>query len=242
MTLTGICILRLRACFLRASKTKGLEIDWLRQSLSAASIDLSIASIVPSGIPDVIAQVLDVIYFGARLPLFHAKDGKAYFAPVQSNADREAVVKALTMLTHIVTRMADTWYSARRISSWVNLKIFEEQNRSLFSGTSFVFTDNPNFTLMDNLNSESITNGVRFAAKFSETYGTDQRHNVTGDVRVSSLSKRGPLHALYLVNDESPLIGISPDTTVDLTDFDVFQTRIFIRGRNASAPKYIYSR
>jgi hypothetical protein len=226
----------------RYPKTKGPEINWLRQSLTAASNDLSLAGLVPAGTPDTISHVLSIIYDGARLPLFHAKDGKAYFAPVHNASDREEVVKALTMLTHIVTRMADTWYSARRMSGWVNLEIFEEQNRSLFSGASFVFSDNPGFTLQDDLNSESIKNGVRFPAMFSETFGADTRHNVIGELHVSSLAERGPLHALYLVNDESSLFGISPDTTVNLNGFDTFQPRIFIRGRNASAPKYIYPR
>ena len=226
----------------RYPKTKGLEIDWLRQSLTAASTDLSLASVVPAGTPDIISHVLRIIYEGARLPLFHAKDGKAYFAPVHNASDREEVVKALTTLTHIVTHMSDKWYSARRIGGWVNLKIFEEQSRSLFSGASFVFSDNPEFTLQDDLNSESVKNGIRFPATFSETFGTDPRHNVKGELYVSSLADRGPLHALYLVNDKSPLIGISPETTVNLNGFDSFQMCVFVRGRNASSPKYIYPR
>lgn len=223
-------------------KTKGTEIDWLRNSLTKASTDLSLTDVVPTGTPDTVSHVLNIIYKDARLPLFHAKDGKAYFAPVHNASDREVVVKALTMLTHIVTRMADAWYSAHRISGWVNLKIFEKQNRSLFSGASFVFSDNPGFTLQDDLDSESIKNGVRFSATFCETYGADPRHNVIGELHVSSLAERGPLQAMYLVNDKSPLIGISPDTTVNLNGFDTFQMRIFIRGRNASQPKYIYPR
>lgn len=226
----------------RYPKAKGLEIDWLRQSLTAASTDLSLASVVPAGTPDTISHVLNIIYEGARLPLFHAKDGRAYFAPVHNASDREEVVKALTMLTHIVTRMADMWYSARRISGWVNFKIFEEQNRSLFSGTSFIFSDNPGFTLQDGLNSESVKNGIRFPATFSETSGTEPRHNVTGELQVSFVADRGRLHALYLVNGESPLIGISPEITVNLNGFDTFQVRVFIRDRNASSPKYTYPR
>lgn len=226
----------------RYPKTKGLEINWLRQSLTVASTDLSLAGVVPAGTPDIISHVLSIIYEGARLPLFHAKDGKAYFAPVHNASDREEVVKALTMLTHIVTRMADKWHSARRISGWVNLKIFEEQNRSLFSGASFFLSDNPEFTLQDDLNNESFKNGIRFPAAFSEIFGTNPRHNINGEIHVSSLADRGHLHTLYLINDESPLIGISPDTAVNLNGFDTFQMCVFIRGQNGSSPKYIYPR
>lgn len=226
----------------RYPKAKGQEIDWLRQSLASASSDLALPSLAPAGTPDCVAYVLDVIYNGARLPLFHAKDGKAYFAPVHSASDRKGVVNALGMLTHIVLRMADAWYSARRMSSWFNLALLEQQNRKLFAGTRYIFTDNPAFTLKDDLKSDSIANGVCFPAVFNEQFGTVTRHNIAGQLPVSSLISRGKLHAIYLVNDESPLISFSPDTTIDLSGFDDLEVCLFIRGCNAGAPKYMYAR
>lgn len=223
-------------------KTRQREIDWLRQSLSAASSDLQLTGLVPAGTPDPTAHILDEIYDGARLPLFHAKDGKAYFAPVHSAADRQEVTAALTTLTQIVIRMADKWYAARRLGGGVNLKLLEEQNGKLFTGSQFVFTDNPAFTLQDDLGSESIKNGVHFPATFSEFYGVDQRCNIGGQIPISGLASRGRLHALYLVNENTPLMGLSPDTTIDPSGFDVFEVRFFVRGRNGSAPKYMYPR
>jgi hypothetical protein len=105
-----------------------------------------------------------------------------------------------------------------------------------------VFTDNPAFTLRDDLTSESINKGIHFPATFSKSYGTDPRHNVYGQIPVSLLAAQGRLHALYLINDESLLIGFSPDTTVDLSGFDVFCVRLFGRRKNGSVPKYIYPR
>jgi hypothetical protein len=226
----------------RYPKGKELEITWLRSSLSSASADLSLRGLAPPSVPDPIEHILDVIYNGARLPLFHAKDGRAYFAPTHRVADREAVSTALMMLTHIVIRMADKWFNARRKGAWVNLSIFEEKNRSLFKDCHFVFSDNPDFSLNDTLASHSLSNGQRFAAEFHETFDNQQRHHVFGELDVNLLSDRGPLHALYLVNSESPLIGMSPDTTVDLVGFDKLQVLIFLRGRNASAPKYLFAR
>jgi len=223
-------------------KNRGLEIDWLRHSLNAASSDLQLSSLVPVGISDPPAHILTEIYDGARLPLFHAKDGKAYFAPVHSAADRQEITAALATLTQIVIRMADKWYAARRLGGWVNLKLLEEQNGKLFGGSQFVFTDNPAFTLQDDLGSESIKNGVHFPATFSEFYGGDQRHNIGGQIHISALASRGRLHALYLINENTPLMGVSPDTTIDLSGFDVFEIRLFVRGRNGSAPKYMYLR
>lgn len=223
-------------------KTQGREIDWLRQSLASSLDDLGLSGIVPSNIADPIDHIISVIYENARLPLFHAKDGKAYFAPVQSDYDREVVSSSLGMLTQIVIRMADMWFSTRRMSGWVNLKIFEQQNHALFDGSHFVFTDNPNFTLQDDLGSESIVNGIQFPATFSEYYGTDYRHNVSGMVQIPLLASRSQLHALYVVNEKSNLLGLSPEAIINLDGFDALQVYLFIRGRNASAPKYIYSR
>jgi hypothetical protein len=224
------------------SKGKGFEKDWLYQSLQSASTGLGLPALVPPGTVDPIAHIISVIYENARLPLFHAKDGKAYFAPVQSVNDRELVASALDMLTQIVIRMADIWYSARRISGSVNLKIFEQQDRELFDKAHFIYTDNPNFTLDDDLESESIINGIAFPAMFNEYYGSAYRHNISGTIQISSLNSRKQFHALYLLNDESMLLGVSPDTIIDLTDFDILQVCLFIRARNANVPKYIYSR
>ncbi len=55
-------------------------------------------SLVPAGTSNVVSHVLSIIYEGARAPLFHAKDGKAYFAAVHNSSDREEVLRAMTML------------------------------------------------------------------------------------------------------------------------------------------------
>ena len=157
-------------------KPKGREIDWLRRSLASASNDLSLSNLAPNTASDPVAYILNTVYEGARLPLFHAKDGKTYFAPVHSLSDREAVVDALTMLSQIVIRMAEKWFSTRRMSGWVNLQIVEEHNRILFKDCSFIFNDNPNFNLQDDITSETISNGLPFDAQFSEHFGPELRH------------------------------------------------------------------
>ncbi len=223
-------------------KGKSREIDWLNNSLTASSSDLDLSNLVPTETPDPTAHIITEIYNGARLPLFHAKDGKAYFAPVQNTMDRQSVSAAMKTLTQIVIRMANKWFDCRRMGGWVNLKVIEDQYASQFAVTQFVFTDNPDCTLEDDLDSVSIKNGVFFPATYSKVYGTDQRHNISGRLSVSDLGSRTHLNALYLVNDKAPLMGTSPDIAIDLSGFDVFETRFFLRGQNGSTPKYIYPR
>lgn len=226
----------------RHPKTKGLEIDWLRQALNAASSDLQLSNLVPVGTLDATGHLLAKIYDGARLPLFHAKDGKAYFAPVHSTANRQEVSAALATLTQIVIRMADKWFATRRLGGWINLELLASQNEILFADSGFVFTDNPAFTLKDGLDSDSIKNGIPFSGTFSEFFGGERRPNISGQLQVSGLASRGRLHAVYVVNKTTPLIGVSPDTTIDLSGLDVFEITIFLRQRNGSAPKYMYPR
>jgi hypothetical protein len=74
---------------LSAKYPKGVEheIDWLRASLVASTVDLNLVSLAPAG-ADPVTHIIDKVYLNARLPLFHAKDGRTYFAPVTSNRDR----------------------------------------------------------------------------------------------------------------------------------------------------------
>jgi len=223
-------------------KSKGLEINWLRQSLNAAASDLQLSNLIPVGVADPTGYLLAKIYDGARLPLFHAKDGKAYFAPVQSSINRQEVSTSLAILTQIVIRMAGKWFAARRLGGWVNLALLAEQNEKLFAGSWVVFTDNPDFTLQDGLDSESIKNGVPFPGTYSESFGGEKRPNISRQLQVSGLASRGRLHALYIVNDTTPLVGVSPDTTIDFSGLDMFEVHLFLRQRNGSAPKYMYPR
>lgn len=223
-------------------KGRGLEIDWLRSSLTAASNDLTLTSVVPGGTPSPVDHILDIVYGGARLPLFHAKDGRTYFAPTGSANDRGVVAVALRLLTKVVIRMADVWFNAHRRSGWVNLKIFEEQNKTLFARSKFVYSDNQHYTLQDDFNSQSIKEGYRFNGQFHEEFAGEPRHNVYGCLDVSSIRDRGRLYALYLISGESVQLSCSPDTTFDLSGFNRFEVFFFLRGNNASRPKYLYSR
>lgn len=223
-------------------KGKEQEIDWLRRALQSSVSALSLASLMPPGTTDPVGQILDAIYGGARLPLFHAKDGKTYFAPVASPSERDAVSAALMLLTQLVLRMANVWFSARRRSSWINLSLFEAQDEKIFKESRFIFSDHPQPSLSAGLSDPEIRNGIPFVATFNQHHGGVERHNISGAFPVSRIVSRVLLQAVYLVNDESPLMGWTPDTTLDLEGFDELLVRVFLRGQNGGQPKYLYQR
>lgn len=223
-------------------KGKEFENTWLRNSLAAAGTDLELSSLVPPTATDPVDCFLQTVYQGARLPLFHAKDGRAYFAPSQGPADRLAVEEALSMLTQAVLRMAEKWYSARRRASWVNLKLIENQNRQLFGGSQFYFVDDPSIDMKSEPDQAALLGGVPFPAKFFDNYAGHTRHNLVGEIDTAFLSSRGRLQAVFIGRDGKPLIGFNPDTSLDLTGFHQLNVRLFIRGRNAGQPRYLYPR
>lgn len=226
----------------RYPKGKEFEIVWLRNSLTSAGTDLELSSLVPAATADAVGHFLEAVYEGARLPLFHAKDGRAYFAPAQGPTDRLAVEQALSMLTQVVLRMADKWHSARRRSSWVNLKLIEEQNRQLFAGSQFYFVDDPSIDMKKEPEEAALAGGVAFPATFLDSYDGHARHNLVGQIDTALLASRGRLQAVFLGRDGEPLIGFNPDTSLDLSGFHQLNVRLFIRGRNAGQPRYLFPR
>lgn len=90
------------------------EIDWLRRALHAAGSTMRLDGVGLESGSTPVESLLDAVYRDARLPLFHAKEGKEFFAPHVSASDRAAVAKALGVLTTIVLRMAEKWHDARR--------------------------------------------------------------------------------------------------------------------------------
>lgn len=223
-------------------KGKGLEIAWLRSSLSASATDLEIRSLVPKTATDPIDHFLKAVYEGARLPLFHAKDGRAYFAPSQVQTDRVTVEEALSMLTQVVLRMAKKWHSVKRHTSWFNLNLIEEQNRQLFDGSQFCFVDDPSIDMKSEPEQAALLGGVPFPARFFDSYAGHARHSLVGEIDMEHLASRGRLQAVFVVRDGKPLIGFNPDTSLDLTGFHSLNVRLFVRSQNAGMPRYLYPR
>jgi hypothetical protein len=187
-------------------------------------------------------QILRIIYDGARLPLFHAKDGRAYFAPAHDARDREAVRTALQMLTQVVIRMADKWFAARRLGGWVNLEVLWEANRETYRNCNFVCSDRPIVSLRQDAAPDVIREGYAFAAHLQVTFQEQKDQHLFGELSMIHLSGRATLSTLYVEKCGETLIGKSLKSVLDLSGFDQFQLLFFLRGNNASTPKYLFAR
>ncbi len=218
------------------------EIVWIRRAMNSASSDLLLQTLVKPGVHDHITNIINMIYKSARLPLFHAKDGRSYFAPLEKVADRKVVSNALNLLTQIVLRMADRWFKTRRLSGYINLNIFKEHSRSFYQDLKWIFSDKPIISMKSNPKSVDIKDGFTFAATLREKSGNISKQNIFGEFEVSMISSLGKLNSLYIVKDSSVVLGLTPDTTINLDGFDDFQVELFIRYIDSNTPKYIYPR
>lgn len=222
-------------------KSKGKEIDWLRNSLKSSDLVLQLQNFIPKGNPSAVDFIIDTIYLNARLPLFHSKYGRTVIIPNNLN-DRTTISKALNLLTKIVIQMADKWYSCRRMGGWANLKYFEEFYEKILTNSNFVYSDNAKYTVDDTLKSKSIRKGVIFKSLYKETFLNESRPNIYGQLDISLLKNREALFALFVINTDKVLLVSFPESNLDLKGFDNLETILFLRGNNASQPRSLFSR
>lgn len=229
----------------RHPKGKEQEIQWLERALHASQPDLNLMALCPRGTPDPVAHILANVYTSARLPLFHAKDGKTYFAPGGTEADRAVVLQGLSLLTSVVIRMAEVWHSARRRGGWVNLNLITDGFRDQAAGCQVIFSDEPTdiHGLRDQARSEhAVQHGLPVPGVVGDIFHGAARTHVAASFPVGRLEGRNHLHAIYVAKGGAPLIGVTPDTVFDVSGFDRLDVCIFLRGRNANQPRCQFAR
>jgi hypothetical protein len=215
----------------RFPKRREREIDWLKSSLTSSDSDLGLSNL------GTLDHIVDAVYTNARLPLFHAKDGHAYFASPDV-ADRETVGKSLELLTRIVIRMAEAWYDTRRIGGGVNLAFMEQRFRDFFDQAQFVATHS--IVDRENLSPPDTIEGMRFGARWVDDFFGRHRPHIHGSTKLPQ--RDDAVGAIYVVNDEAVLITHAFDATLDVGGFDALETHYFIRQSNTNQPRTLYPR
>jgi hypothetical protein len=230
------------SCRYPNTKPRQPEIVWLRESLLAASVDIVLEDLVPTQHASPVDFVLDVIYGHARLPLFHAKNGKTYFVPSTERTDRVPVQAALTTLTHIVTRMAASWHQMPRPRTSFSDEALDAMAKVALPNALFVAAVGPGRAPNDPTASPSTPSGISFPAQFSDTFEGEKRAHIWGAVDTAALKGIGRVEMLYLVNTESWLTSQAFQAPLDLDGFDLFQAIQFSRILGAGEPRIFYPR
>jgi hypothetical protein len=223
-------------------KGRERERDWLRRSLTSGAPDLHLGSLAPPSYPVPVDHVITTIYDDARLPLFHAKDGHAYYAPSVSNRDQAAVAAALEMLTSIVIKMADVWYQTRRVGGMVYPHwVYENIKRALRSA-SFVASTSGSFSQNEDLEGNEARSATHFDAIVLHDFDGEGRVHAQGALDLPTASLDGPVRVLRLINDQCPMVCHVLETPLDPTGFDRLEAIAFLRVTNASQPRELFSR
>ncbi|HLG85560.1 MAG TPA: methylamine utilization protein MauJ [Bradyrhizobium sp.] len=226
----------------RYPKAKEREINWLRKSLTTAANELGLSNLVGVTNPAPIEYLIDALYTNTRLPLFHAKDGRAYFASNTANQDRRTVASSLELLTRIVIRMAEAWHHTRRIGGAVNLELMERSYSNTFDKVEFVAATGSSFSPEDELSNPNIRDGTRFAAKLNDEFNGEHRPHIQGRLNIPSTIGGAVLGALYIVDKEVTLITHVLDVALDIQGFDVLEACCFFRQTNSSEPRLLFPR
>ena len=219
------------------------EADWIKLVLTNELSTLGLAALCPPSQAAPVDYIFKTIYTDARLPLFHAKDRKAYFLAQKNPQERKQISDALALLTQIVIRIADIWYNTRRIGGGVNLEILDDANLGIFATAIYTVTSNPAIpNETDDLSSAAYSEGLQFSASTMPAVKSVQRFHIYGSTTSNSLSSQQPLRGLHIGNSTSPLIYNCLEDSLDISGTDFFEISTFIRNFNASEPRTLFQR
>jgi hypothetical protein len=218
------------------------EIAWLQRALGAAAAKIQLDDLKPSGGGVAAESILEAIYRDARLPLFHAKEGRDYFAPQDSASDREVVSKALGILTHLVLRMADAWFSARRIGGAVALGWVYEAARSQLAGCSVFATDydGPFDPDEPDLTHPRFAAAVKLTSRLAPEFERGREPALFSAVNGAALAPLGPLRRVEVVTSKHPQIASIFETELRCDALARFEVLMHIRGMNLNQPKSLF--
>jgi hypothetical protein len=223
---------------------KEKEWDWLCRALSGASPDLKLDGLrfKPEG--DLVGAILEVIYKDARLPLFHAKEGLTYFPPHNSPGDREAVSRALALITQIVIRMAATWFDAPRAGGGVFFGwVYETLRKSLANPCAYASSyDGPLAFPEKDLSHSRFQTAAPLHSRLAPEYQRGKAPAVLSVASGTELAQVKPLRCIDLVSAGAPKIAHQLEAPLDLDGISRFEALMHIRGENENQPRSLYRR
>jgi len=218
------------------------EIDWLRRALRSASTVLRLDTLGVPTSPDLVEAILEMIYRDARLPLFHAKEGRAYFAPQDTPANRQAVAQALALLTNVVLRMAEAWFDARRPGGGVFFGwVYENVSAMIADCSAYGSSHDAPFDATEkDLSHPRFSSAMRLECRPAPEYQRGREPAILSLASGAELAKANPLRRVELASASTPFVAHMFDAPLDLTGLQEFQDLMRIRGMNTNQPRSLF--
>jgi hypothetical protein len=218
------------------------EIAWLKRGLNAGSATVLLKDLVPNDVPDLVDAVLAIIYEDARLPLFHAKEGRDFYAPQDSLSNRKTISKALNILTRIVLRMAEAWFDARRggggvFFGWVYKNVASQLEESKFFASNDASPFNPS---EDNLDHPRFKNAVALSTRLAPELQRGSEPAVFGQVSIPELRSLAVLRRFDLVTTTVPYAALLLESDLTIDGIERLETVMHVRAMNVNQPKSLF--
>ena len=218
------------------------EIDWLKRALAGARGTIRFDDLVPPQSSDLVDAVLEAIYRDARLPLFHAKEGRDFFPPQDSATERQVVSKALAILTHIVLRMGEAWFSARRGGGGVFFGWVYENTKQQLSACSMIATNYAGPFEPDerDLTHERFRSAVTFDTRLAPELQRGPEPALFGMTPAKKLASLGEVRRIELISTDHPYMAQLLESALICDDAARLEVLMHIRATNLNQPKSLF--
>lgn len=218
------------------------EIVWLHRALSAATTTIKLEGLGVRQGNDLVESVLDVVYRDARLPLFHAKEGRDYFAPQDLVSNRVVVSHALSVLTQLVLRMAEKWYNSRRMGGGVFLAWVYKNTRAQLADCSVCVSsyDGPFDPGERDLSHPRFQTAVKLASRLAPELERGREPAVFAAVNGIELSSVQPIRRIEVVTSTYPYMAQMLESELECGGVARFEVLIHMRGMNLNQPRSLF--
>jgi hypothetical protein len=216
------------------------EIGWLRRALSVAS-DIPLTGFGIEAESDMVEAILDKIYQDARLPLFHAKEGRTFYIP-QDTDSRIVVSQALSILTQLVLRMAEKWYSARRIGGFVFLGwVYNNVRTQLASSKIYITNYAGAFDPTEkDLSHPRFKSALTTPCKITSEFERKREPALKGTFVGVDFESANPIRRIEVATEEHPYLSQLLDAPLYLDGITRFEVVKHVRGANQNQPRTLF--
>ena len=219
------------------------EVDWLRRGLAGIQEIVQLHGLVAhSADADLIETVLSSIYTDARLPLFHAKEGKAFFPPQDSADDRQVISSALQVLTQIVLRLAEVWFDVRRMGGGVFFGWVYDGITRMLGECALIATNEPGPCDADerDLNHDRFRSGVRFETRLAPDLQRGKVPAIFGVIPGKALESLGTVRRFEVIATDHPVMAQLLESSFVCGDAVRVEVLMHMRAMNLKQPKSLF--
>jgi hypothetical protein len=217
------------------------ELDWLERALS--QINQNILTSTMGVTSNVVQATIDQIYKDARLPLFHAKDGRDYYSPHGQIEKRRVVSEALIKLTRIFLLLAkEQETSIRGLGASMSTGLEKQLMEPLLKGTSVVLSDDASpFDPDEKGFSNSRYQRAIRSHDINENASPHHKFSLICHITIPETSAISQISRVELVSNSESLITSLLDKPVFLDSIDEIEVQMNFNKMSARAPKKLFS-